>query len=471
MPVSLHSLAVSSLVALFLVFFGPNRANAAEPVCRNVLLLIADDLGRDCACYGNAKIKMPNLDALSAGGVCFTNAFACVSSCSPSRASIYTGLHSHTNGQYGLAHGTHNQHTFKDIKSMPGLLREAGYRTGIIGKVHVLPKEVYPFEVPLSEGDWDNRNVGRMAGQARQFIADCGDKPFLLVMGYNDPHRSENEFKEFGNHKKYPGVPETRYDPKDVQVPWFLPDQPEVRAELAQYYQSAGRLDHGIGLVMQALKDTKKADSTLVIFLSDNGIAFPGAKTNLYDPGIHQPLIISSPAQKKRGLHNNAMVSFVDILPTVLDWAGVKAPAELQGRSILPILGTEHPQGWDVVYGSHQFHEITMYYPMRMVRTRTHKYVLNLAHALDFPLARDLFESPTWQGILKRGDKKLGPRNLDTFLHRPREELYDLQKDPHELKNVATDPAYAKVLADLRQRVKKWQEATKDRWLSKYRYE
>ena len=109
-----------------------------------------------------------------------------------------------------------------------------------------------------------------------------------------------------------------------------------------------------------------------------------------------------------------------------------------------------------------------MYYPMRMVRTRTHKYILNLAHPLEFPSAGDLYASPTWQGILKRGDKKLGPRDLNAFLHRPREELYDLQKDPKELKNVAADPAYAAVLTDLRARVKAWQTRTKDRWLVKY---
>ncbi len=109
----------------------------------------------------------------------------------------------------------------------------------------------------------------------------------------------------------------------------------------------------------------------------------------------------------------------------------------------------------------------TMYYPMRMIRTRTHKYIVNLAHPLEFPTANDLYQSPTWQGILKRGDNKLGLRDVKSFLYRPREELYDLEKDPNELKNVATDPAYARVLADLRTRVKDWQTATKDRWLIK----
>jgi N-sulfoglucosamine sulfohydrolase len=446
------------------------RASAVEPVRRSILILVADDIGLDCGCYGNNKIKTPNIDALAANGVCFTHGFACVSSCSPSRASIYTGLHTHTSGQYGLAQPPHNQSSFSTVQSLPRVLRAAGYRTGIIGKLHVQPREVYPFEVELSDKEtFGNRDVGLLGRRARQFFSDCGDNPFLLVMAFGDPHRTTE--KGFGNENQYEGVPETRYEPKDVIVPWHLPDRPEVRQELAEYYQSSSRMDYGVGLVLKALKETKKDEETLIFFVSDNGIPFPGAKTTLYDPGLHLPFLVSSPTLKKRGLRNDAMVSFVDIMPTALDWAGVKPPEGLQGRSLLPILEEAHPKGWDVVYGSHQMHEATMYYPMRMVRTRTHKYILNLAHPLEYPIANDIYRSPTWQGILKRGDKTLGERDLNGYLHRPREELYDLEKDPHELKNVAADPAYQKVLADLRSRLKEWQSATKDRWQIKYEHE
>jgi len=461
---------LGAAAVLVLLAAGWSGAGAAEPARRSIVLLVADDIGLDCGCYGNARIKTPNIDGLAANGVCFTQGFACVSSCSPSRASIYTGLHTHSSGQYGLAHPPHNQSTFPTVQSLPRVLRAAGYRTGILGKVHVQPKEVYPFEVELSAKEtFGNRDVGLLGRQARQFLDDCGDKPFLLVVAFGDPHRTDD--KNFGNEQKYQGVPETRYDPKDVLVPWFLPDRPEVRADLAEYYQACSRMDHGVGLVLQALKETKKDGETLIVFVSDNGIPFPGAKTTLYDPGLHLPFLVSSPALKKRGLRNDAMVSFVDIMPTALDWAGVKPPEGLPGRSLLPILEQEHPKGWDVVYGSHQMHECTMYYPMRMIRTRTHKYILNLAHQLEFPAAGDLYRSPTWQGILKRGDKTLGLRDLNGFLHRPREELYDLEKDPRELKNLAADPAYDKVRADLRGRLKEWQTATKDRWLVKYEHE
>src|SRR5579885_254557 len=450
------------LAALLCCTLAP-AAVAAEPARRNVVLIIADDLGLDLGCYGNDRVQTPCLDALAKHGTRFTHAFASVSSCSPSRASLFTGLPTHASGQYGLAHAVHNQHSFANVKSLPRLLRDAGYRTGILGKVHVLPKSVYPFEVETPHG----RNTFELGKKAKQFFAGGKDRPFCLVVGFHDPHRSA---KGFGNEQQYPGVKETKYHPKEVRVPAYLPDRPEVREEIADYYQAGSRMDQGVGHVLDGLKQTGHADDTLVIFLSDNGIPFPGAKTTLYDPGVRLPLIVAAPGQKKRGHACHAMVSWTDVLPTILDWCGVKGPA-LPGRSFLPVLGQEDPKGWDVVFGSHQFHEITMYYPTRMVRTRTHKYLLNLAHPLEFPFASDLYGSKTWQGVLKRKDTTCGPRTVQALLHRPREELYDLEKDPNEVKNVAGDPAYAEVLSDLRKRLKEWQTKTKDPWVVKYQHE
>jgi len=183
------------------------------------------------------------------------------------------------------------------------------------------------------------------------------------------------------------------------------------------------------------------------------------------------PQIVKSPAQKKAGIVCDAMASWTDIAPTILDWAGVKQPKEMLGRSLLTVLDSEKTEGWDLVYGSHQFHEITMYYPMRMVRTRTHKYILNLAHQLPYPCAADLFDSPTWQGVLKRNDTMLGRRSREAYEQRPREELYDLGADRDELKNTQGDPKNEQILADLRARLRSWQEATHDPWLIKYRHE
>ncbi|MCS6860684.1 MAG: sulfatase [Abditibacteriales bacterium] len=454
----IHLTLLFVFCAVLLIPFG--QAIAASH--RNVLLLIGDDHGLDAGCYGNRVIKTPNLDRLAAAGVRFSHAFATVSSCSPSRAVILTGLFVHTNGQYGLAHAEHKQSTHANVRSLPRLLRENGYRTGVIGKLHVIPPEVYPFEQQFPGG----RNVYEIAEKARGFFAAKDDRPFFLLIGYTDPHRAG---RGFANEQNYRNVQKISYDPNDVIVPPYLPDLPAVRRDIADYYESVSRLDQGIGFVLKALEETGKANETLVIYLSDNGTPFPGAKTNLYDAGIHLPLIIRSPAQTQRGIVNRAMVSWVDIMPTILDWAGIKPPADLPGRSVLPILEQESPPGWDTIFASHVFHEITMYYPMRAVRTRRHKLIWNLAHPLSYPFASDLWSSPTWQTILHGGLKMMGQRATDAYIHRPEYELYDLEKDPHELSNVADDPAYAPVLSDLKARLQKMMTETKDPWVKRWR--
>lgn len=448
---------------------------------RNVVLIIADDLGLTLGCYGDKAAQTPQLDALARRGTRFTHAFAAVASCSPSRSVMFTGLQTHTSGQYGLAHATHNFHSKPGIKSLPSYLRPAGYRTGIIGKVHVLPRSVYDWDV--EQAGVNARSGQAMARAASEFMAQTGGKPFCLVMGYTDPHRAA---RGFANEKPYPGQKEVKIDAKAVTMPYHLPDTPDVRADLAEYYTSVARLDQNVGLLLDAIKKAGRDKDTLVIFLSDNGIPFPGAKTTVYDAGIRLPLLVASPSAKKTGVVSAAMVSWVDLVPTILDWAGVEAPkpgkakakgkakaaaAAPQGRSFLPILEEAAPKGWDVVYASHTFHEVTMYYPMRAVRTRQYKYIRNLAHKLDFPFASDLYGSPSWQGLLKRGDKMMGKRSVAQYVSRPLEELYDLEKDPNELKNLAGDAGHARELEAMRQRLRQWQERTGDPWLIKYEHE
>jgi N-sulfoglucosamine sulfohydrolase len=436
---------------------------AAEPPRKNVVLLIADDLGMEVGCYGDKAARTPNIDALAKTGTRFTRGFASVSSCSPSRAAILTGLPTHQSGQYGLAHDVHNFHTFRTVQSIPRLLKPAGYRTGVIAKLHVQPPEVYPWVVEVKN---NGRNGAVIAAEAKKFIEECGEKPFFLLVGFTDPHRAK---RGFDSQVPLKGVPTFTFDPAKLPLPYFLPDQPDARADLADYYGSASRLDFGVGAVLKVLQETKRDADTLVIFLSDNGIPFPGAKTNLYDAGVHLPLIIRTPGGK--AAVNRALVSWTDIAPTALDWAGVKPPAAMGGKSLLPLLGQEDATGWDVVYGSHQFHEVTMYYPMRMVRTRTHKLIVNLANELPYPVAQDLYNSDTWQGILRRNDTMIGKRPRQQYEHRPREELFDLTKDPDELTNVAGDAAYAEVLKEMRSKLRAWQVATKDPWLVKETHE
>lgn len=441
---------------------GAMLSSVASSSRRNVLLLIADDLGLDIHPYGNRVIRTPNLDQLAAEGVVFTNAFAAVSSCSPSRSVILTGLFNHTNGQYGLSHGASGQRTHSWVQSLPKLLGEQGYRTGIIGKNHVSPPEVYPFTWSVVPGV-NQRDVFQIAQRARDFFAGDRSRPFFLLVGYGDPHRANRTKGGFANDRQYPGIQKVTYDPRAISVPFFLPNRPEVGQELAEYYQAISRLDQGVGLVMQALEESGQKDETLVIFLSDNGMPFIGAKTNLYDPGIHLPLIIRSPLQQRRQVRNHGLVSWVDITPTILDWTGIQSPHKLPGRSILPILEQSHPRGWDTIFASHSLHWVTQYYPMRAIRTREYKYIWNLAHQLPYPLV-DTESSPTWQSIVNRKDRMIGQRSVDAYFHRPEHELYQLKKDAYEVRNIAAKPAYASVLSQLQAQMRQMMQQTKDPW-------
>ncbi|MCL5270966.1 MAG: sulfatase, partial [bacterium] len=274
----------------------------------NVLLYVVDDQGTDDAgCYGNPVIRTPGLDALAADGVRFTNAFCTTASCSASRSVILTGLHNHANGQYGHAHAYHHFSSFANVVSLPAMLGAAGYRTALAGKCHVAPDAVYKFDDYVDRDFIGHESPEAMAEKMRDFIGADSDRPFFLYFCTREPHRP---FWRDGS---------TPVDPKDVIVPPYLPDTPECRAELARYYMSVERADKGLARLTRILKETGRWDDTLVIFISDNGIAFPGAKTTAYDPALRLPCVVRNPFGKARGAVNHAMISWADLTPTILD--------------------------------------------------------------------------------------------------------------------------------------------------------
>lgn len=436
---------------------------------RNVLLMVADDHGYDLG-YAGGAVHTPALDRLAGEGTLFTEAYAAVSSCSSSRATLYTGLYAHTNGMYGLSHDVHNFSLRDDVKTLPWMLKQAGYATAIVGKLHVKPEILLDYDAWLLPEQPGIRDVAAMAHEAGEWIRAQGERPFFLTVGYSDPHRAGDP-SQFANTRDWPQVPRRRYAPADVRIPPHLPDLPAVREDLAQYCEAVSRLDSGVGLMLAELAAAGHADDTLVIYLSDHGRAFPAAKDNLYRAGIHLPLIVRSPQRRSGNLRCRAMASWVDIAPTILDWAGVAAPAgyryvPLPGRSLLPILETPDPAGWDRVFATRSFHEINQYYPVRSVRTRSHSYFLNLEPSLTVPVAGDVARSPSWQAILATPGARLGKRTLEDFLHRPAEELYDLAADPDEVVNLAADPAHARTLDELRAQLAAWRTATHDPWMA-----
>jgi len=482
-------------LALTSFLLAPLAAAQDAPPRRNIVLIVADDHGCDTGAYGNADVKTPHLDALAAQGSLFTHAFATTASCSASRSVLLTGWHNHRTGQFGHAHDFHHFESYAHLRSLPMLLGKAGYHTARIGKFHVAPAEAYPFETVIAA---QARNPVEMAELSREVLAAEDGRPFFLYFATYDPHRggkpggfttSVDESDQFGNRAEggYPGVTPVKYTAEDLQVPAWLPNTPVSQRELAQYYQSVSRVDQGVGRLMAILDETGHAEDTLVIYLSDHGAAFAGAKTTVYEPGLRSPLIVRKPGGKP-GVVNRAMISWVDITPTCLDWAGVPMPvwskAEqaplsarlpqegLHGRSFVSIIDQAQPSGWNEVYASHTFHEITMYYPMRVVRERQYKLIWNLAHGLPYPFATDLWISSTWQQSLQAGmDARYGPRSVQDYLHRPKYELYDLLADPWEGDNLAADPEHAETLARLVEKLHSFQAQSHDPWRVKQFYE
>jgi len=427
---------------------------------RGVMLLIADDWSPIARCYGNDVIKMPVVDEAASQGVVFTQAFCTTPSCAASRASILTGKHSHAHGQYGHCHGRHTFRTLPSVRTLPSILAENGIASGAIGKQHVLPKDVYPWDFEACEDR--PRDYRAMRQEASEFLDQTQGRSFYLHIGCGDPHRSS---KGFGDEFEYEGLPKVEYSGDEVIVPPFLPDCPEVREELASYYAALSRLDSAYGMMIEALRESGRDKDTLIIMMSDHGMPFPAAKASSFDTGHHCPLIVISPQQRNKGIKNYALVNWTDIMPTVLEWLGVEMPKDIHGRSLLPILEQENPDGWDETTFSHSFHEVTNYYPYRVIRERRYKYVLNLFPELTLPLPSDIFNSKTWQVVERDKLDKMGRRATADVLYQDREKLYDIENDPYETTNLVKQPELSPVVEQFRQKMAQFRKDTDDFWL------
>jgi arylsulfatase A-like enzyme len=404
----------------------------------NFLIFIADDMAwDDCGAYGHPSIRTPNIDRLAREGLRFDRAFLTCSSCSPSRSSIVTGRYPHSTG----AHQLHMPLPAEQV-TFSQLLKDTGYYTAAAGKWHLGGPAKSKFDhVAEGGGQW----LAALRDRPRE-------KPFCLWLAFSDPHRPYQ--------KNTIGQP---HGPQDAVVPPYLPDVPDTRADLAQYYDEISRMDGVIGQVLEELNRQQAEQNTLVLFMSDNGRPFPRCKTTLYDSGIRTPFIVRFPARVKPGTTCQSLVSSVDLAPTLLDLAGLKPPASFQGRSFAPLLRDPAAETRQHVFAEHNWHDFDDH--SRAVRSQRFKYIIN--HYTDIPLTppADAVRSPTFVAMRRLRDAgRLPPEQMTSFVApRPREELYDLQSDPHELKNLAEDPAHAETLSQLRQALSEWEQATGDR--------
>lgn len=505
---------LSPLIPLLAFVLLPGSLPAAE---RNIIFFITDDESPTLGCYGDKTARTPNIDAVAADGAVFLNAFATTASCAASRSVVMSGLHNHRNGMYGHQHSFHKFSSWHNVVSLalPRVLANEGYRTAQIGKYHVAPEEVYHYETYIKG---NGRNALSMANAAKDFITDkSDDRPFFLYFATSDPHRgggkdetAESKLKPdlFGNKPNkgsHEGVEEEFFALDEVTIPHFLSDTRETREELAHYYQSCARIDKGVGRLVEILKEAGLYDKTLIVFTADHGMAFAGGKTTVYEGGLRVPFVVRNPYEKNRGVKLNGMISHIDITPSLLDFAGGLDPKtngpkkwvdpnkywkdkpyaakenrgprkedfrSYHGKSWIPILGKPDAEHWETVFASHTFHEIQMYYPMRVVRDKNYKLIWNIAHGLPYPFASDLWAASSWQAQFQKSlDAPYGQKTVGEYINRPKFELYDISKDPHESNNLASDPEYAKILAKYQEKIKAHQEKFDDPWIMKWDYE
>jgi arylsulfatase A-like enzyme len=430
------------VLLLVLAWAVPATAGArAQDRPPNFVVFIADDQGEgDLSCYGHPVLETPNIDCLAAEGMRFDRAFLTISSCSPTRCSFLTGRYPHNTGAEDL-----HEPLPADQKTLAWYVRRAGYHCMSVGKWHL--------------GDAERRNWDRVVECAGRQTADEAlkllkdrppDKPFLFWVATKDPHRPFDDDAIAEPH-----------DPARVIVPPYLPDHPLIRKELAQYYDEITRFDAHVGRVRAELDRQGVLDRTFVVYLSDNGMPFPRAKTTLYDSGIHTPLIVRYPPLVEPGTVQKGLASTIDVAPTILELAGVEQTT-MQGRSLIPMLEDPAAAGREAVFAEANWHDFEKF--TRAVRTE--RFLLIRNYYWDKPLwnSVDSINSITWKGFMEMHRAgKLTPAQAFLFVEpRPFEELYDLDEDPYSLENVVDDPEYRPELNKVRTLLDNWRVETND---------
>jgi len=384
----------------------------------NVMIIITHDTGRHLGCYGRS-VDTPNLDRMAEEGVLFTNFFCSAPQCSPSRASILTGRYPHSHGLIGLTHRGFRLN--RDEPLLPALLAKAGYSTSLFGLQHESPDPYMLGYQRVFEAE--SRSCLDVTPLVLDFLAGQPDEPFFVMVGFSETHRP---------------FPEYRGPTDDVEGLPYLPDVEDVRRDVAGLNILVRRVDEKVGEILDAVDDAGLGERTLIIFTTDHGIAFPGAKATLFDPGIEVSMIMRGPCGFEGGRKIDAMLTNMDIAPTILESCGLPVPKEMQGRSIMPLIREEIEHLHERIFVEQTYH--AAYDPIRGVRTARFKYI------------RSFEERPFWfPPNVDDGPSKEVAREMGYFdKPRPPEMLFDLQADPAERRNLADDPAYADVLNEMR---------------------
>ncbi len=412
----------------------------------NVLIITCHDIGRHLGCYGVRTVQTPNLDRLAAEGVRFERCFASAPTCSPSRASIFTGRYAHSTGVLGLCHGDFAWDMDRGETHLAAHLAAAGYRTELVGVMHETHEpEGWGYERVLAFDDVYRPDCDEIAREAAERLgaAARADAPWFLHVGFFEPH-SPFDFGGAGPD-----------DSRGVSVPPWLVDEPSARREFACYQGAIRKVDAAIGRLLEALRASGTDGDTIVLFTADHGIPFPRAKASLYDPGLAVALLVRWPrAGWTGGKPVDALVGNIDITPTLLEAAGLTVPGRVHGRSLLPLLDGRPWTPREAVFAEQNYHGGGWFLdPRRAVRTERHKLIANFTTDIPFenrPAVRVVEPvSSRYMAMLPHGTM-------------PPFELYDLEADPLEFENLAASPDQAQPLQDLKSRLYRWMVATGD---------
>lgn len=416
---------------------------AAQPTPRHIVVFLSDDHGQlDSEPYGATDVRTPNLQQLARDGMKFTHAFIASPACAPSRAALLTGLMPARNGAEA-------NHTYKrdDIVSLPDALRQRGYQTAAFGKVaHGNLQE-------FARHSFDVFDTKHTTAFVKKFLDERDvTKPLVLFVGTHEPH--------------VPWPDLQGYDPAQLKLPPTFVDTPQTREFRARYYSDVTKADTLLGEI-RALTKEKLGDNVLFVYTSDHGAQWPFGKWNLYDAGIRVPLIAAWPGVIKPNSVSDAMVQWIDLLPTLVDVAGGQVPAGRDGRSFAMILRGKAKTHRNEIFTTHSGDGGMNVYPIRSVRTREWKYILNLnpelAHTTHIDKAKagdGLKYFASWYERAKTDAQ--AAVIVKRYYERPKEELYDLRNDPHELRNLAAEAKHAKRLAQMRAQLEAWMQANND---------
>lgn len=471
-----------SLVAILPFFISKSHLNTennnVDSKMPNILIVTVDDMNYNSVGVFGSKIPgiTPNIDKLAGEGIRFTKAFTNTAVCQPCRQTIQTGRYPHNNGAEGF------EPIDTDIPTLSEQLRKAGYINGILGKeIHHQPVEKFCWDyIPfVTEKDsiWrrsSSRNPTLFHDYSANFftLAKEQNKPFFLVANSHDPHRpfvgSAQDTIEF--RKNLPPVTR-QFRPEDIEVLGYLPDIPDVRKEVAQYYGSVFRADQSVGAVLDALNESGLAENTIVIFLSDHGASFPFAKSQCYLNSNKTPLIIKWPQKIKPGsIDSLHFISAIDLMPTILEAVGLSSVRNLDGRSFLPLLSGKKQSDRNYVFTTYYQIFGNVRYPMRCVQDKQFGYIYNFWSDGKFSISGDATGGLTWKAMIKaaKDNPEIGQR-VELYMHRVPEEFYDFKNDPDALHNLINDPAYAYVIQKFRDKMLVFMNSSKDPALLAYR--